>query len=147
MKRLRVKPEVTLELVPLIDVVFLLLIFFMVTTTFVSETIIDLTLPEAAYGQSIDAESSAVSLSVDKDGRYSVNGVLLDQHDRSAIAESLLLNTRPGDTSQVIILSADSKSEYQSIVTALDALSSVGLYNIAMKTVLPQTNQKKDLEE
>ena len=110
MKRLRVKPEVTLELVPLIDVVFLLLIFFMVTTTFVSETIIDLTLPEAAYGQSVDAESSAVSLSVDKDGRYSVNGVLLDQHDRSAIAESLLLNTRPGDTSQVIILSSDSKS-------------------------------------
>ena len=119
----------------------------MVTTTFVSETIIDLTLPEAAYGQSVDAESAAVSLSVDKDGRYSVNGVLLDQHDRSAIAESLLLNTRPGDTSQVIILSADSKSEYQSIVTALDALSSVGLYNIAMKTVLPQTNQKKDWEE
>ena len=119
----------------------------MVTTTFVSETIIDLTLPEAAYGQSVDAESSALSLSVDKDGRYSVNGVLLDQHDRSAIAESLLVNTRPGDTSQVIILSADSKSEYQSIVTALDALSSVGLYNIAMKTVLPQTNQKKDWEE
>ena len=144
MKRLRSKPEVTLELVPLVDVVFLLLIFFMVTTTFVSETKIDLTLPEAASGEGIDAESSAISLNVDKNGRYSVNGVLLDQHDRSAIAESLLLNTRPGDSNQVIVLSADSKSEYQSIVTALDALSSVGLYNISMKTVLPQTNKKKD---
>ena len=58
MKRLRSKPEVTLELVPLVDVVFLLLIFFMVTTTFVSETKIDLTLPEAAFGKGIDAESS-----------------------------------------------------------------------------------------
>ena len=144
MKRLRSKPEVTLELVPLIDVVFLLLIFFMVTTTFVSETKIDLTLPEAASGEGIDSEISAISLNVDKDGRYSVNGVLLDQHDRSAIAESLLLSTRPGDPKQVIVLSADSRSEYQSVVTALDALSSVGLYNVAMKTVLPTTNQKKD---
>ena len=144
MKRLRSKPEVTLELVPLIDVVFLLLIFFMVTTTFVSETKIDLTLPEAASGEDIDSEISAISLNVDKDGRYSVNGVLLDQHDRSAIAESLLLSTRPGDPNQVIVLSADYRSEYQSVVTALDALSSVGLYNVAMKTVLPTTNQKKD---
>ncbi len=144
MKRLRSKPEVTLELVPLIDVVFLLLIFFMVTTTFVSETKIDLTLPEAASGEGIDSEISAISLNVDKDGRYSVNGVLLDQHDRSAIAESLLLSTRHGDPNQVIVLSADSRSEYQSVVTALDALSSVGLYNVAMKTVLPTTNQKKD---
>ena len=144
MKRLRSKPEVTLELVPLIDVVFLLLIFFMVTTTFVSETKIDLTLPEAASGEGIDSEISAISLNVDKDGRYSVNGVLLDQHDRSAIAESLLLSTRPGDLNQVIVLSADSRSEYQSVVTALDALSSVGFYNVAMKTVLPTTNQKKD---
>ena len=144
MKRLRSKPEVTLELVPLIDVVFLLLIFFMVTTTFVSETKIDLTLPEAASGEGIDSEISAISLNVDKDGRYSVNGVLLDQHDRSAIAESLLLSTRPGDPNQVIFLSADPRSEYQSVVTALDALSSVGLYNVAMKTVLPTTNQKKD---
>ena len=143
-KRLRSKPEVTLELVPLIDVVFLLLIFFMVTTTFVSETKIDLTLPEAASGEGIDSEISAISLNVDKDGRYSVNGVLLDQHDRSAIAESLLLSTRPGDPNQVIVLSADYRSEYQSVVTALDALSSVGLYNVAMKTVLPTTNQKKD---
>ena len=144
MKRLRSKPEVTLELVPLIDVVFLLLIFFMVTTTFVSETKIDLTLPEAVSGEGIDSEISAINLNVDKDGRYSVNGVLLDQHDRSAIAESLLLSTRPGDPNQVIVLSADSRSEYQSVVTALDALSSVGLYNVAMKTVLPETNQKKD---
>ena len=144
MKRLRSKPEVTLELVPLIDVVFLLLIFFMVTTTFVRETKIDLTLPEAVSGEGIDSEISAISLNVDKDGRYSVNGVLLDQHDRSAIAESLLLSTRPGDSNQVIVLSADSRSEYQSVVTALDALSSVGLYNVAMKTVLPTTNQKKD---
>ena len=144
MKRLRSKPEVTLELVPLVDVVFLLLIFFMVTTTFVSETKIDLSLPEAASGEGIDSEISAISLNVDKDGRYSVNGVLLDQHDRSAIAESLLLSTRPGDPNQVIVLSADYRSEYQSVVTALDALSSVGLYNVAMKTVLPTTNQKKD---
>ena len=142
--RLRAKPEVRLELVPLIDVVFLLLIFFMVTTTFVSETKIDLTLPEAASGQDIGAENSAINLSVDKDGRYFVNGVLLDQHDRSAIVESLLLKTRPGDSNQVIILSADSKSEYQSIVTALDALSSIGLYNVAMKTLVPQTYQNKD---
>lgn len=138
MKRVRSKQEVTLELVPLIDVVFLLLIFFMVSTTFVQDSRINLSLPEAHGGLSSEIEVSAISLTVDKDGLYAINGVALKTNDRPTIIEALLKITEPGGAKQKIVLLADAKTDYQSVIVALDALSSVGLSNVSMKTVVPQ---------
>ena len=138
MKRVRSKQEVTLELVPLIDVVFLLLIFFMVSTTFVQDSRINLSLPEAHGDLSSEIEVSAIALAVDKDGLYTINGVALKTNDRPTIVEALLKITEPGDAKQKIVLLADAKTDYQNVIVALDALSSVGLSNISMKTVVPQ---------
>ena len=138
MKRVRSKQEVTLELVPLIDVVFLLLIFFMVSTTFVQDSRINLSLPEAHGDLSSEIEVSAIALAVDKDGLYTINGVALKTNDRPTIVEALLKITEPGDAKQKIVLLADAKTDYQSVIVALDALSSVGLSNISMKTVVPK---------
>ena len=138
MKRVRSKQEVTLELVPLIDVVFLLLIFFMVSTTFVQDSRINLSLPEAHGDLSSEIEVSAISLTVDKDGLYTINGVALKTNDRPTIIEALLKITEPGDAKQKIVLLADAKTDYQNVIVALDALSSVGLSNVSMKTVIPQ---------
>lgn len=138
MKRVRSKQEVTLELVPLIDVVFLLLIFFMVSTTFVQDSRINLSLPEAHGDLSSEIEVSAISLTVDKDGLYAINGVALKTNDRPTIIEALLKITEPGGAKQKIVLLADAKTDYQSVIVALDALSSVGLSNVSMKTVVPQ---------
>ena len=138
MKRVRSKQEVTLELVPLIDVVFLLLIFFMVSTTFVQDSRINLSLPEAHGDLSSEIEVSAIALAVDKDGLYTINGVALKTNDKPTIIEALLKITEPGDAKQKIVLLADAKTDYQSVIVALDALSSVGLSNVSMKTVLPQ---------
>ena len=138
MKRVRSKQEVTLELVPLIDVVFLLLIFFMVSTTFVQDSRINLSLPEAHGDLSSEIEVSAIALAVDKDGLYTINGVALKANDRPTIVEALLKITEPGDAKQKIVLLADAKTDYQNVIVALDALSSVGLSNVSMKTVIPQ---------
>ena len=138
MKRVRSKQEVTLELVPLIDVVFLLLIFFMVSTTFVQDSRINLSLPEAHGDLSSEIEVSAIALAVDKDGLYTINGVALKTNDRPTIIEALLKITEPGDAKQKIVLLADAKTDYQNVIVVLDALSSVGLSNVSMKTVIPQ---------
>ena len=138
MKRVRSKQEVTLELVSLIDVVFLLLIFFMVSTTFVQDSRIKLSLPEAHGDLSSEIEVSAIALAVDKDGLYTINGVALKTNDRPTIVEALLKITEPGDAKQKIVLLADAKTDYQNVIVALDALSSVGLSNVSMKTVIPQ---------
>ena len=138
MKRVRSKQEVTLELVPLIDVVFLLLIFFMVSTTFVQDSRINLSLPEAHGDLSSEIEVSAIALAVDKDGLYTINGVALKTNDRPTIIEALLKITEPGDAKQKVVLLADAKTDYQNVIVVLDALSSVGLSNVSMKTVIPQ---------
>ncbi len=137
MKRVRLKQEVTLELVPLIDVVFLLLIFFMVSTTFLKESEISLALPEA-YGDLVsEDETTEIDLMVEQNGQYTVNGIVLKDGERSTIVEALLVSSKPGDASLRVVLAADARADYQSVITALDALSSVGLTNVSMKTVTP----------
>ena len=137
MRSVRSKQEVTLELVPLIDVVFLLLIFFMVSTTFLKESEINLSLPEA-YGNLVsENEVAKIELMVDLTGKYTINGVALKDGKRSTIVEALLINSKPGDANQRIVLSADARADYQSVITALDALSSIGLNNVSMRTVTP----------
>ncbi len=137
MRKGRSKQEVTLELVPLIDVVFLLLIFFMVSTTFLKESEINLSLPEAYGGLILEDEVVQIELIVDREGRYTVNGNLLKDGERSTIVEALLVSSKPGDAEKRISLAADAAVDYQNIITALDALSSVGLTNISMKTTTP----------
>ena len=137
MRSVRSKQEVTLELVPLIDVVFLLLIFFMVSTTFLKESEINLSLPEA-YGNLVsENEVAKIELMVDLTGKYTINGVALKDSKRSTIVEALLINSKPGDVNLRIVLSADARADYQSVITALDALSSIGLTNVSMRTVTP----------
>ena len=77
-------------------------------------------------------------MTVDKDGLYTINGVALKTNDKPTIIEALLKITEPGDAKQKIVLLADAKTDYQSVIVALDALSSLGLSNVSMKTVIPQ---------
>ena len=137
MKKVRSKQDVTLELVPLIDVVFLLLIFFMVSTTFLKESEISLSLPEA-YGDLVSKDKATeIELMVEQNGQYTVNGIVLKDGERSTIVEALLVSSKPGDANQRIVLAADARANYQSVITVLDALSSVGLTDVSMKTVTP----------
>ena len=112
--RRREEPDVNLT--PLIDVVFLLLIFFMVSTTFERETEISIELPEAS-GQPIQTEKQVVEISIDAKGRYFVNRqeVINTQVDtlKRAIKEAAGDQEKPR-----IILSADRNTPHQAVITA-----------------------------
>lgn len=128
----RHEQEIDVNLTPLIDVVFLLLIFFMVSTTFVRESEIDLTLPEASEEQR-DVPLDKIDIAVDKNGQYFVNGQALINAQLDTMKSALReLITSDGDP--IVIISADAQASHQSVVTVMDAARQVGLVRITFPT-------------
>ncbi len=129
------KQEVTVNLTPLIDVVFLLLIFFMVSTSFTRETQIKLELPKASQ-EPLESKIDSLEISIDKEGRYFVNGKALV----NATIDTLIKAIQPmiEDNKDIsVIISADAATPYQSVVTAMDATSQLGVVNLKMATQRP----------
>ncbi|MGB4334955.1 MAG: biopolymer transporter ExbD [Chromatiaceae bacterium] len=124
-----------INLAPLIDVVFLLLIFFMVTTTFREEVGIKIQLPQAqAQGEAV-ADRQALTLVIDASGAFYVNDrqVADTQPDslRKALGEAIgqagpkADDRAPGELP--LVLMADAKTPHQAVMTALDVASQLGL--------------------
>ena len=119
-----------INLTPLIDVVFLLLIFFMLTTTFKQETTLSIDLPEVS---SLAQEDRLISIEVliDKEGRYAVNNQVLQNHSATALRENLkALRSENGNLN--VVIRADAQSSHQSLMWLLDAAAAVGLLNISI---------------
>lgn len=119
-----------INLTPLIDVVFLLLIFFMLTTTFKQETTLSIDLPEVS---SLAQEDRLISIEVliDKEGRYAVNNQVLQNHSATALREHLkALRSENGNLN--VVIRADAQSSHQSLMSLLDAAAAVGLLNISI---------------
>lgn len=129
-------PEVTLT--PLIDVVFLLLIFFMVTTTFVRESAMDIQLPEASAGEEAQEELPP-SVLVHEDGRYRVGerdiAAGAENELRSALEQ--LLKEAPEEGLYVV---ADAEAPHQAVVTAMDLARRLGVSRLSIAT------RKRDAE-
>lgn len=126
------KQEITVNLTPLIDVVFLLLIFFMVSTSFTRETQIKLELPKASV-EPLDTKPETLEISIDKEGRYFVNGKGLVNESLETLKAALKPSIDSNKDTPVII-SADANTPYQSVVTAMDATSQLGVVNLQMAT-------------
>ncbi len=124
------EPEVNLT--PLIDVVFLLLIFFMVTTTFEHQSRIKIDLPEAtAAPTSVDDES--LEIIIDVQGRYFIG----DQQVVNTTPETLksAISKAIGDRDvPTVIIRADANTPHQAVITALDVTSQLGLTRISLAT-------------
>jgi biopolymer transport protein ExbD len=124
------EPEVNLT--PLIDVVFLLLIFFMVSTTFEHQSRIQIELPEAtALPDEIEEES--IEIIIDAQGRYFIGEKQVVNSElktlKSAISKEL------GDRQAVpVTIRADASTPHQAVITALDATSQLGLTKISLAT-------------
>ncbi|MEJ2087294.1 MAG: biopolymer transporter ExbD [Gammaproteobacteria bacterium] len=133
----RGRHEATVELTPLIDVVFLLLIFFMVSTTFIRETQLKIDLPEAA-GELQEIEEDVIEITVDRAGDYAVNDRLLVNNDMRTLVRALeaVLEERGAGISRLII-TADANTAHQSVVRAMDAAGKVGLTRISITTQQP----------
>lgn len=126
------KQEITVNLTPLIDVVFLLLIFFMVSTSFTRETQIKLELPKASV-EPLETKPESLEISIDKEGRYFVNGKGLVNKSLDTL-KAAIKPTINANKDVAVIISADANTPYQSVVTAMDATSQLGVINLQMAT-------------
>lgn len=124
--------DLTVNLTPLIDVVFLLLIFFMVSTSFTRETQIELKLPKAT-GEPLETDYEMVEISIDSNGHYYVNKQSLINTQINTLRKAIV-KVSNGDTNLPLIISADAKAPYQSVITAMDAAGQEGFANIQMAT-------------
>lgn len=125
--------SVEVNLTPLIDVVFLLLIFFMVSTTFDKHAKLKVTLPEAST-KSVQQQGDPLVLSIDAKGNYFLN-------DRQVINQKLktlkqaIQKTMGEDKDMAIVLRADANTPHQFVVRAMDAASQLGLTQLSIATV------------
>ncbi len=135
--------DADINLTPLIDVVFLLLIFFMVTTTFSREAEIKLQLPEADSGEQADAESRFLTIQISDIGQYAIQGPDEDS-PRELINTSVetlrkaLVNAAGDLEDPVILIRADGLSPHEAVVKAMDAARQQGWFQITFATGVPQ---------
>lgn len=130
----RARQEVEINLTPLIDVVFLLLIFFMVSTTFTKETHLNIDLPEAS-AESSRSSDLQIEITITRDGDYAVNGVSLINRQKETLGEAIE-RASAGDNTIPMIITADSATPHQSVVTALDTAGQLGFTQLSITTKL-----------
>jgi biopolymer transport protein ExbD len=129
------REEVGINLTPLIDVVFLLLIFFMVSTTFNRETQLSVDLPEAE-GQVKATEGEQIEILIDESGRYRVNGQgLVDARMRTL--QAAIYRISAGDTTLPMIITADAQAAHEDVVRAMDAAGRMGFVHLSITTRQP----------
>ena len=122
----------TVNVTPLIDVVFLLLIFFMVSTTFTKESELTIDLPEAE-GALAESESEAIEIGIDAEGHYSLNDTALVNQKILTLMKGLD-KLAEGDTDKQVIIRADAKASHQAVVTAMDAAGRSGFVHLSITT-------------
>jgi biopolymer transport protein ExbD len=124
------EPEVNLT--PLIDVVFLLLIFFMVSTTFEHQSRIQIELPEAT-AEATKPDDESLEIIIDAQGRFFLGEEQVVNTELKTLkgAISKTVGERKGIP---VIIRADAKTPHQAVITALDATSQLGLTRISLAT-------------
>jgi biopolymer transport protein ExbD len=127
------KDQIELNLIPLIDVVLMLLIFFVVTTTFKNEAQVQITLPQASNDPA-DKPPQALEITIDKDGRYYVDKQLLINTQLDTVRRALRKVMADKSANPMLIISADGQAPHQSVVTAMDAARQVGLTHLSIAT-------------
>jgi len=120
-----------ISLTPMIDVVFLLLIFFMVTTTFSKETAIKVQLPQAE-GQESENRQHVLLLTIDKSGQYFINDRAVKNRSRQALTDAL--NAVSQDKKIPLLINADAAAPVQSAISVLDVAAHIGFKNITFAT-------------
>ena len=135
----RAKPAVEVNLTPLIDVVFLLLIFFMVSTSFTKQSELTLALPTAS-GESREIIPDLIELVVTREGAYRVNGLPLSGTRVNTIKDALYQLSK-GDTTLPLAIVADAQASHQSVVTAMDAAGQLGFSRLSIATLNPQPEE------
>ena len=138
---LRPRAQVEVNLTSLIDVVLLLLIFFMVSTSFVKQSRITISLPEAESSTVAPEVPEQIDIMISETGVYRVNGRELI-NTRLETIRNALQKVSNGDNSLPLTISADANAKHQDVVTAMDVAGRLGFVQISIATV-----NEKDAEQ
>ncbi len=132
-----IKTEVGIDLTSLIDVVFILLLFFILTTTFTRTSTIRINLPEAS-GDQTNQTPLTIDIMVSSNGTYAVNGRALENSSVETLMAAVT-DLAAGDVSSPITITADADASHQSVVTAMDAVAQLGFTQLNIATRQPGT--------
>jgi len=124
-------PEISLT--SLIDVVFLLLIFFMVSTTFEHQAVLKVDLPEAKNVSSPEDQPNSFELVIDAKGQFYLNDRQLLDGKRSTL-EAAFIEAAGEDRNISVILRADAETPHHFVVTAMDVTAQLGFSRLSIAT-------------
>ena len=121
-----------INVIPLIDVLLTLLMFFVLTSTFVQHSRMQLTLPNASATER-DVNAPALTIMVDREGRFFVGSDEVPGADVAALKQSIA-RVAGDDRERSVTIRADAMSSHQSVVTAMDALGQLGFKRLSIAT-------------
>ena len=130
----RSRPQPEVNLTSLIDVVFLLLIFFMVSTSFVKESQISIRLPESDTAPVAEQPPERIDIMITETGIFLINGRELINNRPETIRNGLT-RVSGGDTTLPLTISADANAPHQFVVTAMDVAGRMGFEQLNIATV------------
>ena len=131
-----VEPEI--NLIPFIDVLLVVLIFLMISTTFTRYQELAITLPTASGNESA-VENKQVHIAVSRDGRFAINGKVTDSTQMGKVLTQLATQVNLQTNQLQVNIDADAKAPHQSVMTALEAARDANLSNIVFSS---QTKNK-----
>lgn len=130
-----------INLTPLIDVVFLLLIFFMVSTTFTKRTQLSVDLPEAVGEQKSEVPRQ-IEIMIAVDGSYAVNDQVL-VNNKIETLKAAITKLSEGNNKVPLVVTADAKTPHQAVVQAMDAAGQLGFAHLSITTRQPEPEKEQ----
>jgi biopolymer transport protein ExbD len=136
--RSRDEPEI--NVISLVDVLLVLVLFFMVSTTFLRETEISLKLPEATTDAALPVPDESLEIAITESGAYVVNGRELVNNERRTLRAAI--ERLAGDERDLpVFIRADAAASHQAVVTAMDVAGQLGFVRLNIATVTPPDAQ------
>src|SRR5258705_6223585 len=124
----RKRDDSEINFIPLIDVLLVILIFLMVTTTYQRVSELQITLPEANADQ-VTQRAKEINVGIDAQGRYMIDKVVFNNATVPALAEALQ-RAAAGSKEPVVIINADANATHQSVIHVMEAARQAGLIHI-----------------
>lgn len=131
----RRESDFEINVIPLIDVLLTLLMFFVLTTTFVRHSSMKVALPSAS-SHSNSVQTNPLIIMIDRDGHYYVGSNEVAGRDENALKRAIVA-AAGSDRDRPVSLRADARTSHQAVVTAMDALGQLGFSHLSMATTRP----------
>ena len=135
-QRGRQKEEPEINLVPMIDVLLVILIFLMITTTYSKFSELEVSLPQAASSQQTESPN-VINITVNASGSYTINRNQVESSNAEQISEELR-KTAGNHADPVIVISADAAATHQSVITVMESARLAGYNHITFTTQNPK---------